>query len=212
MTSVPETLVAFDVDHTLTTRDCVLPFLVRVAGWRRMVGIGLRLAPLGFAYAAKRKGRDDLKAALAKAVFRGRSVDEIDRLADGFAQHAYDQWMRADMLARLRWHQGQGHQIVLVSASFGFYLRPLSRLLSVAEVLGTELEVGAHGQLTGALDGPNCRAAQKVVRLQARYPQRPGVVWAYGDSAGDTEMLAWADHATLVTNQPLPATPVDVAA
>jgi phosphatidylglycerophosphatase C len=210
MTPVPVTLAAFDVDHTLTTRDCVLPFLLLVAGWPRMVGIGLRLAPLGIGYLLKRKHRDEVKAAIALAVFRGRSANEIDRLADGFAQDTFDRWMRPDTLARLRWHQGQGHTVALVSASFATYLRPLARLLEVAEVLATELAYSTTGQLTGALDGPNCRAGEKVVRLQARYPTRPAVVWAYGDSAGDTEMLAWADHPCLVTKQAIPIVPMDV--
>ena len=37
--------------------------------------------------------------------------------------------MRADTLARLRWHQGRGDRTVLVSASLGQYLRPLGRRL-----------------------------------------------------------------------------------
>jgi phosphoserine phosphatase len=45
------------------------------------------------------------------------------------------------------------------------------------------------------LQGENCRAAEKVRLLQAL----PGAleddeVYAYGDSDGDTEMLAAADH------------------
>jgi phosphatidylglycerophosphatase C len=210
MTPVSVTLAAFDVDHTLTKRDCVLPFLLRVAGWPGMIGIGFRLAPLGIGYLLRRKRRDDVKAALAVAVFSGRSVDEIDRLAEGFAQQTFDRWMRPDTLARLRWHQGQGHAVTLVSASFATYLRPLARLLDVPDVLATELAHSSTGQLTGALDGPNCRGAEKVARLQTQYPLRPAVVWAYGDSAGDTEMLAWADHACLVTKHPLPLAPTDV--
>ncbi|AGY92580.1 hypothetical protein SPICUR_08125 [Spiribacter curvatus] len=54
-----------------------------------------------------------------------------------------------------------------------------------------------NGRLTGELAGPNCRGAEKVVRLRALLdPAAYHPIYAYGDTAGDTEMLALADHAT----------------
>jgi phosphatidylglycerophosphatase C len=68
-------------------------------------------------------------------------------------------------------------------------------------VIATRLEVGSDGRLTGHMDGANVRAEQKAIRLsEVLNGSRPGSVelWAYGDSAGDDQMLAMADHPTLV--------------
>ena len=94
-------------------------------------------------------------------------------------------------------HRAAGDRVVLVSASFEVYLRPLGELLGVDDVLGTRLQL-ADGVVTGALDGPNCRGPEKVRRLhdwidrEIRRP-RPMRVVAYGDSDGDREILADAD-------------------
>jgi phosphatidylglycerophosphatase C len=71
-------------------------------------------------------------------------------------------------------------------------------------VLAVELAAGPDGMLTGAVvGGSNCRGAGKVERLRAWLDTRfgPGAdveLWAYGDSAGDEELLALADHPTWV--------------
>ena len=67
----------------------------------------------------------------------------------------------------------------------------------------TRLEI-ADGVATGALDRPNCRGPEKVRRLHAwiddRFGGRTNVrVVAYGDSAGDRELLADADEAHWMT-------------
>ena len=86
--------------------------------------------------------------------------------------------------------------VVLVSASLAPYLVPLGELLEVDAVLCTELE-SENGFLTGALLGSNCRGQEKLNRLHS-WAVESGIVgedwlqYAYGDSSGDTEMLAAA--------------------
>jgi phosphatidylglycerophosphatase C len=197
MPTSPATLAAFDVDLTLTRRDCVLPFMRVVAGDVR-VGLALvRNAPLLLATALGRRSRDDAKAALVAAVFSRRSAQVVADRGERFAQDTFDKWLRPDTLTRLRWHQGQGHTVVLVSASLGPYLHPLGRLLGVDHVLCTELKQSV-GKLTGELAGRNCRGSEKREQLVAHYGERPEHVWAYGDSDGDREMLAWADKGILL--------------
>ena len=48
--------------------------------------------------------------------------------------------------------------------------------------------------VTGAFGSPNCRAAEKVVRLRAAFGPDLRVRAAYGDTSGDTEMLAIAEE------------------
>jgi phosphatidylglycerophosphatase C len=100
----------------------------------------------------------------------------------------------------LRSHADAGHTVLLVSASFEVYLRPLAELLGAHDVLAVRLEVGEGGILTGRLEGPNCRGPEKVVRLHDWLDRHAGGraavhLTAYGDSRGDRELLADADEA-----------------
>lgn len=189
-------LAAFDVDGTLTTRDCVLPFMCRVAGRARVGRVGVRNG-IALAQAAFGHQRDAAKARLCRDVFGGRDVAMTQSLGASFAEHVQAVWLRPDTLARLRWHQREGHRTALVSASLDPYLLPLGASLGVDDVVCTELEVGSDGRFTGGLVDGNCRGPEKVRRLAARFG-RADVVYAYGDSAGDRELLAWADHGVLV--------------
>jgi phosphatidylglycerophosphatase C len=196
------TVAAFDVDGTVTDRDCVIPFMRRVAGARR-VGARLAARPDRLLRAIARRDRDDLKALAAAAAFRGLRYEDLSDEGASFARTVHDGWLRHDTVQKLRAHAAAGDHVILVSASFEVYLRPLGDLLGVDDVLATQLEL-ADGVVTGALDGPNCRGAEKVSRLHAwldsRFGGRDRVrVIAYGDSAGDRELLADADEAHWVT-------------
>ena len=75
------------------------------------------------------------------------------------------------------------------------------------------LSVDDGGRCRGTLDAPNCRGPEKVNRLLARFGAKPDVLYAYGDSSGDRDLLALADHPQLVRRgEPLPAAPVGTAA
>ena len=206
--SAPRPVVAvFDVDGTLTTGDCVLPFLRQAAG-RRLLTATLR-HPLALAAGLVRRDRDRLKA-LACASLAGIPAAEIDRLGEAFARDVAATRLRDDTTARLRRHRELGHTVVLASASLDPYLVPLGRLLSTDGTVCTMLERGADGRLTGRLAGPNCRGAEKARRVRVLLDERglhQAEVWAYGDSDGDEPLLASADHALRVDGVRVPPDP-----
>jgi phosphatidylglycerophosphatase C len=193
-------VAAFDVDHTLTTRDCVVPFLRELgpSSLRTVVtGAG------GVLRAGVNRDRDSLKAVVTKMVFAQRRVLDVESAADRHARRIFEEWLRPDTTARLDWHLTSGHSVVLVSASYELYLNPLGEMLGVDAVLGTRLEVDEE-VLTGELSGGNCRGPTKRVRLhewlERHHGRRSAVeLWGYGDSSGDAEMLADADRAHLVS-------------
>ncbi|MFK8024907.1 MAG: HAD-IB family hydrolase [Ilumatobacter sp.] len=201
------TVAAFDVDGTLTTRDCVVPFMRHIAGTRR-VAARLARRPDRLIPSLVRRDRDAVKALAAAAAFTGQRIDDLESAGSDFAQHVFSSWMRNDTTEVLAGHLGKDHRVVLVSASFEIYLRPLADLLGVDSVLGTRL---AHvdGVATGDLDGPNCRGSEKVRRLHTWLDAGLGGrdaahVVAYGDSAGDRELLADADDAHWVNRDRAP--------
>ena len=53
----------------------------------------------------------------------------------------------------------------------------------------------ADDRVTGAFASPNCRGEEKVRRLRAAFGADMNLAAAYGDTSGDSEMLAMADEA-----------------
>lgn len=203
-------VAAFDVDGTLTTRDCVVPYLALVRGRVGLAADVFRSSPRLVGPIARRD-RSSIREIVTQRVLGGRTLAELVRLGEGFADLVARERLRTDTTGRLRWHLGCGHEVVLVSASYELYLRRLAELLGARAALGTRL-VTLDGTTTGALDGPNCRGAEKVVRLHRWLGEHHGgrsevELWAYGDSSGDTELLADADHPVWV-QRPIPERPV----
>lgn len=190
-------LAAFDFDGTISRRDSLLPFLVAVRGRAAVAGAIARLTPQLAAMAVGRGDRDATKERLVAALLTGHSARELHaagrRHADNLARH-----LRPATLERVAWHRNEGHRLVMISASPSVYLEPLAAELGFDALLATELEVG-DGRLTGRLAGTNVRGPEKVARLDLWLgDRRPTEMWAYGDSAGDRELLDRADHAFLV--------------
>jgi phosphatidylglycerophosphatase C len=188
-------VASFDFDGTLTRRDTLVPFLRRARGpW-----------PIVRAAIAARgaRGRDAFKVALVGRLFRGWPAERLDTLG-----HAYVPTLLAALRPgsreRVDWHRRRGHAVVIISASLGAYLRPLADHLGIDDALAVELVADAAGKLTGeVVGGLNNRGPEKVARLRAWVDGRfgPGTdvsLWAYGDSSGDAELLAMADHPTWI--------------
>lgn len=185
-------VAAFDVDKTLVVRDCVFPFMLRVAGRRRLAGLLAKNGPALVGHSSRRD-RDMVKRVLVSAVFAGRTASDVREIGAAFAQSVASSWIRPDVARRLRFHQDQGHRVVLVSASLDAYLDPLGDIIGVDEVLCTRLEVDGAGAYTGNLVGGNCRGQAKVDALVAAFgpisAEENWLAYAYGDSSGDRDML-----------------------
>ncbi len=198
-------VAAFDVDGTITRRDCVVPFMRRISS---VFTVSRRLAarPHVLVPALVRADRDRVKELASAAAFRGLREHDVRAAGAEFARHVHDRWLRSDTLERLRRHQAAGDTTVFVSASFEIYLKPLAELLDVDGVVATRL-AATDGVLTGSLEGANCRGPEKVRRLHEwlahHHPHvggRRGLrVVAYGDSPGDRELLEDADEAHWMT-------------
>jgi phosphatidylglycerophosphatase C len=185
-------VAAFDFDGTLARRDTLVPFLARSCGWHRLA--------LAVAAALPRtRDRDQLKVAMVGRLFRGWPCDRLDTHGKDYAA-TLPAVLRPEMVERVRWHQSEGHSVVLVSAGLGVYLRPLADHLGLDDVLAVELVADGAGRYTGAIEGEvNNRGPHKVARLRSWIDVRFGAgatveLWAYGDSSGDEELLAAADH------------------
>lgn len=190
------TVVAFDFDGTLTVRDTVVPFLRRVAGSGTILRASIPVARSSIR--GLKPDRDLAKAVLLRKTLADRPSSEVSAAGVEYAHSITTRFLRSDTVRRLRWHQAQGHRVLIVSASLDAYLVHVGALLGVESVLCTRLAVNEASRHTGLIDGSNCRGVEKVTRL-TEWANGNGLegdgwlTWAYGDSSGDREMLAFAD-------------------
>jgi phosphatidylglycerophosphatase C len=185
-------IVAFDFDGTLTVRDSFLAFL----RWRRgtpAYALGaLKLIPDLVSYAFHRD-REALKSRAATVYLRGLSEANLDADAERFAEAHITTLLRPDAAqAWLTWKE-RGAVVCIVTASPEHTVRPFARRLGADLLLGTHLHVDHQGLITGAFATANCRGQEKVDRLREVFGDDIRLAAAYGDTSGDTEMLAIAD-------------------
>lgn len=184
------TVAAFDFDGTLTYRDTLIPFLIFVCGPFRVIQAIFLSIPQMIGYLLKICDRQDVKEALLIRTISGMSVQAVSENGRQFAEGPLMQLLRPEGMAKVRWHRERGDQLVLVSANLDVYLKPWGQNQGFNEVVCSQVDIS-----TGRLIGKNCRGQEKVVRLAQLYVERDDyTVYAYGDSAGDKEMLDWADY------------------
>ncbi|HWJ98010.1 MAG TPA: HAD-IB family hydrolase [Acidimicrobiales bacterium] len=199
-------IAAFDFDGTLTRRDTLLPFLARACGataFGRAVG---HIAPQAVRARTGRlqaevHHRDVTKAALLRELLAGRDASWYSAQGDQYATTLGPK-LRPEMVEQVRWHRDAGHELVIVSASLRTYLDPFATSFGFDHVIAVDLEADDRGVLTGEMAGPNVRGEEKAVRLrQWLGGEAPEMMWAYGNSSGDTELLAMADIAVWVAGR-----------
>jgi phosphatidylglycerophosphatase C len=209
-----DVVAAFDFDGTLTRGGSVWKFLTALCGRDAVVSAGIRLLPqLVRAALFGGSAADVAKEALFVRTLAGRPATDVAQRAAAFGVAHYRRRGRTKVRARLDWHRRQGHRVVVVSASPEYYVRAAAAEIGVDDVVATQLEVDRQGNLTGRFHGPNCRGPEKLARLEqwmetssdtgldgvgahngAAGAEAPHpYLWAYGNSAGDLEMLEAAD-------------------
>ena len=193
------TVAAFDFDGTLTRRDTLLPFLARGLGWPVFLLALLRCSPWLTGYALRLVRNDVAKQRLMLATLKGKGTLEMQDWTSRWLAHDFPGQLREQALARLTWHQQQGHCCVMVSASPDIYLEQVARQMGFDGLICTAMQI-ENGKLTGRMNTPNCHGEQKVLRLNSWLAARFGAVedlelYAYGDTSGDKPMLRMARHA-----------------
>lgn len=187
-------VAAFDFDETLTTRHSLPPFIRQVAGLRRLATGAVRSAPWLIGALLGVVDRGTAKARFLRSTIGGMTREALDAKARAFAEKRLPRMLRADMVARVKEHRRRGHAVVLVTASLELYLSPWAGREGFDAVLATELDF-RNERFAGRLATPNCWGKEKAMPLQERLSTRPpSVLYVYGDSRGDREVLAMADR------------------
>jgi HAD superfamily hydrolase (TIGR01490 family) len=143
-------------------------------------------------------------------LMRGWRVREARDLFEALTRMRIMPNLRPDMMARLRWHQEQGHLVALVSGTFAPWLEAVARQMEVPHAIGTLLEV-RDGHYSGRLVPPLCQGAGKPERVRMYLAERGlAIDWAastaYADRASDLPLLREVGHPVAVyPDEPLRA-------
>ena len=190
----------FDVDKTLLPGVSAEMLLVRamlkgtVPGrfrWLPFLAEWLRLLPQGVTIARKAN----------KAYLAGALPDEVR----GWARKLFDEQIAPRLGLRAgEWierERARGRAIVLLSGMPDLLLEPFADRFRPDLAIGTPLEVGAEGKLTGRRAGLHPYGVSKLVIARAIAGERawdPLACSAYGDHASDAHLLGWVGEAFAV--------------
>lgn len=184
-------LVLFDFDGTLTKSDSFIRFIIYSRGMSRFLAGLIVLSPVLLCWKLGIIRNSTAKEAVFSHFFKRTPVVEFNKVCEDFAEEVIPGLLRSTARDKLMEHLDGGHHVVLISASPENYLNPWCKKHNIG-CIGTRLEI-KDGLLTGKIDGLNCYGVEKVIRLKKRidldgYKE----IYAYGDSAGDKDMLSIA--------------------
>ncbi|NDW08371.1 HAD-IB family hydrolase [Dysgonomonas sp. 520] len=189
-------IAAFDFDGTITTKDTLFDFIKFYHGKTKLLLGMIWLSPVLILFKLGFIRNDRAKQKLFSHFFKGVNINDFNLVCANYSLRI-DSICKAKTLERIKWHRNQNHQVVIISASVENWIKPWALKSGLGDVLATQIEVEGD-ILTGRFSSPNCYGQEKVNRLKETFPNREDyTLYAYGDSRGDKELLAYADYPTL---------------
>lgn len=129
----------FDFDGTISRGDSLFKFVAFARGrWRLYLGLLSRFWIL-LLYSAGIISNTRAKQALMRYFFAGMEREAFLDICARFLPQL-ESMLKPSAIARLEWHKARGDAVVLVSASFEEYLKPLCEKLGI-ECIATKLAV-----------------------------------------------------------------------
>jgi HAD superfamily hydrolase (TIGR01490 family) len=182
----------FDFDGTITTKDSLADF-VKFAVGKQNYYLGLLiLSPVLIRYIFNFISNNVAKEKLIYHFFKGWNINRFQQISDKYGLERIDKIIRPKAIEKIKWHQQKGHEVVIVSASMENWLIAWCQKNNL-NLISTKLEV-KDNLLTGRFSTLNCNGIEKVNRIKEKYCLEDyEVIYAYGDSKGDKEMLNIAD-------------------
>ena len=186
-------LALFDFDGTITTKDSLADFIQYAIG-KPTYYVGLfKLSPMLAAYTLKLIPNHTAKEKLITYFFKGWDMNRFKKLAEQYSLKKIDKIIRPKAIEKIKWHQEQGHDVIIVSASMECWLRAWCDNHNI-KLISTQLEI-RDNKLTGKFATKNCYGIEKANRVREQYNiDDYDHIYAYGDSRGDKELLELADE------------------
>jgi phosphatidylglycerophosphatase C len=188
-----QAVAIFDFDGTLTSRNTTLLFL-HYADPFRFYWILPILLSISLLYIAKIISVDQLNSWLCHFFFKGKSKEHLQEIGHDFALNKLPAYVRNEAMLKLKEHQEKAHLCILATAAYDLYIKAWGNIHGFTKVLCTEVACDGQGRLTGKLHGKSCYGLEKVNKIKQTLPTIDTIIYAYGDSEGDKEMLNFATY------------------
>lgn len=189
----------FDVDNTLLPGSAIEVRFFRYL-WRKG-HVGSREAACSLWYLLQHLPPLSLHPLRERKLYlEGKRQTEIERLAAEFVGAYVCPQLSVESLAALSRHRDEGHHVVLITGSPDFLITPLAGHLKVDRAMAAIPE-RRNGCYTGSVLPPYPYGEGKRQLVEA-FAKEAGIAlqdsYAYGDSPGDTDVLASVGHPHVV--------------
>lgn len=191
-------IAAFDFDGTITTKDTLFDFIKFYVGGKNLFKGLIFLSPILVLYKLGFRTNDVAKQNLFAYFFKNRSIEVFNKASEDYIKRIQN-IIRPEIINKIKWHQSQNHTVVIISASVSNWIKPWAKTMNIEKVLATEIAT-IDDLIVGTFSTANCYGQEKVNRLLVEFPNRAEyILYAYGDSAGDKELLALSDYPTFIS-------------
>ena len=124
-------------------------------------------------------------------LLKGISKTEITTYVKIFYEKYLLAYEVSPVLSRMKWHQEQQHEVIIVSGGFSEYLSYYANACGISKAIGTDLET-INGRYTGKIAGSDCMGESKISRLSqelnlSQYDLNNS--YCYTDSISDLPLL-----------------------
>ncbi|HEX7695668.1 MAG TPA: HAD-IB family phosphatase, partial [Sphingomonas sp.] len=150
-------LAIYDMDKTITRSPTWTPFLRAWASRRpwRIAALAATAAPVAL-YLGKRIDRARLKEMTQRLVMGRRpATPAVDHVARRFAARIVAGKLWDDARAQIAADRAAGYRVVMATASYDFYVRPIAAQLGITDVIATPSTV-EQGRMLPRIAGENC--------------------------------------------------------
>jgi HAD superfamily hydrolase (TIGR01490 family) len=184
-------LALFDFDGTITRNDSMFAFIAFARSNEALVMSLILLSPIMLLHKLGIVSAGTAKKRLLSYHFKGVSKSQMDLWAKDFCDHRLVMLFNDLALEKLHFHRSKGHEVYVVTASLDMWVMPWMEEQGL-KCICTKAKF-VNGVFSGDFETPNCQGKEKVRRLEEVIKKDDFIrVYAYGDSRGDREMLAWA--------------------
>lgn len=187
-----KSIAFFDFDGTITKSDSFPKFIIYAKGYIKFACAAAFFVPKVVLASLLKKDTGKIKEEWFSFHFKGMKEENLKSLGNSFSLELKKKnRFRYNILDTIKELRDSGSEVIIVSASLNIWIDPFSQSLQMNYIC-TELEF-KDGYFTGRFSTPNCKGEQKRIRIENKYNiSEYERVIVYGDSSGDTEMMALA--------------------
>ena len=133
--------------------------------------------------------------------FKGEGLEYMNEVAEEFVSDVLLKSENKKIIESLKWHQKNGHDVVIVSNAFDIYLNKYARIYDVKCAVSTKLKFNSQKRFCGMIDGEECSGINKikfikeVIDLDGYNMQES---FAYSDSVQDKPILSLVGNVFII--------------